>query len=328
MAFCDFMVKYDPKKDSMQDIAKRIIYSLMIRRIKNRKPNVVFISGDSGEGKSWGALRLQEVLMEIQGMDLLPYVNDINVYTPLEYPRKLESILFDKKLKKVNIICMHEAREVVKAKNWQRFLTQAVADINAMSRSVKRLNIIIISQFIRDITTDIRYTLNYYIKVRRPRGKPARMYISIMWKDDRDLEKPKLRKRKLIGYLIYPNGKAQKFMPKYLEVSRPNKELTTIFEKSDKDAKKTIIKRKLSKLMQELKADMGEESDKIKTMVLWYSTNTENLRLIGKRYKNKIRVSKDFREMHDITIEESESFEKALNIELIKQGVINEDQIK
>ncbi len=322
MAFCDFVVKYDPTKDSREELTKRILYSVFIKRLKAKKPVILFMSGDSGEGKSYSNIALENVLLEIQGLDLRDYFNDINVYTPLEYPRKLENMLHSKRLKKINILCMHEAREIVRAKNWQSFLTQAVADINAMSRTIKRLMIIITSQFIRDITTDIRYTINFYVKVSRPKGKSARLYINVMWKDDRDLEKPRLRKRKLSGYLVYPNKRYRRFVPTYLEVRKPPKDLTDIFDKADRIAKAGIIRNKLNKLMSEMKTELGEENTKVNSMVTFYTANLDALSSIGKRYKGQFKLKSDVRKMHDLTRDEAKQFEEALQLKLKKEGVI------
>ena len=325
MAFCDFVVKYNPDTDSQEELTKRILYSVIIKRLKAKKPAVIFIGGDSGEGKSLSSIRLLELLCEVQGLALKDFFNDINVYTPIEYPTKLDNLLYDKRLKKVNLIVIHEARELVKAKNWQKFLTQAIADVNAMSRSIKRLCTIIISQFIRDITTDIRYTLNYYMVVRRPKGRPARVYINVMWKDDRDLEKPKLRKRKLSGYLVSPTGKYRRFVPRYLELRKPDKELVKIFEKSDKEAKTEIIRSKLNRLIEEMRQEMDTDNNKIDLMVDFYSKNTSNLQLITRKYKGSLRVNSNFKDMHDITNEEARKFEKLLNERLKKKGEIKDD---
>jgi len=327
MAFCDFVIMYNPDTDTMQDIAKRILYSIITRRLKNKKPVVMFIAGQSGEGKSFGALKLQEVLLEMQGLKLVDYLDAINVYTPLEYPTKLDALLFSKELKKVNLICMHEAREVVKAKNWQSFLTQSIADVNAMSRSVKRLCIIVISQFIRDITSDVRHTINYYIKASRPKGRSTRLYFNVIWYDDRDLEKPKIRKRKLSGYLVYPDGRYRRFVPKYLEVSKPSKEAIERFEKSDYEAKAGIIRKKLNKLIKEMQLDISDakENKKIDSMVNWYMKNQENIFTIGKRYKGAWKLTPEAKQMHDLDDREAKQFEEKLNDRLKQTGALIED---
>ena len=326
MAFCDFVVRYNPEVDTSEELTKKILFSIIIKRLKAHKPAVIFLGGDSGEGKSLGSLRLQELLLEVQGLSLKDYLTDINVFTPLEYPQKLDNLLFKKELKKINIICMHEAREIVKAKLWYTFLNQSIGDINAMSRSIKRLCIIVISQFIRDISSDIRYTLNYYMIVRRPKGKAARIYMNVLWKDDRDLEKPKLRKRKLSGYLVYPDGRYRRYVPEYLEVRKPDKEIVKRIEILDKEAKIGIIRRKTDKLIREMKEDIGQENVKVDTMVKWYLEHKENLSIIGKKQKGKWIVKKQFKEMHDLSQGETHDFEVKLNQELREKGLLPEGE--
>jgi len=314
MPACDFCIKFNPDTDTEEDIVNRIMYVLFIKRLKGRKPAVGFIGGDSGEGKSWATLRIMEILLKIQGLSLNKYIHDVNVFTPLEYPQKMRRILFDTDLKKVNVLAMHEAREVVKAKQWQSFLTQAVGDVNAMSRSIKRLAIIIVSQFIRDITTDIRYTLNYYMKVSRPIGQKARLYIYIMWKDDRDIDKPALRKRKLQGYLVYPNSKYVRYVPQYIELSKPSKEVRDAFDKADTEAKAGIIKNKLNKLLEEIQEDLGQESNKVVSMVEHYSKGgLDRLAEIGRVYRGRWRLHKGIREMHGLSDSEASVFEQKMH---------------
>jgi len=314
MSACDFRIRYNPDTDTELDITKRILYVLFIKRLKGHKPAVAFVSGDSGEGKSYSAIRLMEILLEIQGHKIEDFIEDVNIFTPLEYPTKMRNILFDDRLKKVNVLAVHEARELVKAKQWQSFLTQAVGDINAMSRSIKRLCIIIVSQFIRDVTTDIRYTLNYYIKVRRPIDQKARLYIHVMWKDDRDIDKPALRKRKLQGYLVYPDGKHVRFVPKYLEITKPSKFIREAFDKADTEAKAGIIKNKLNKLLEEIQEHLGQESNKVASMFEHYSKGgLDRLAEIGRMYKGRWRLKKGIREMHGLSDSESEAFENSMH---------------
>lgn len=322
MAFCDFVVKYNPETDSVETLTERILYSIWIKRIKANKPAVIYLGGDSGEGKSLGALRLIQLLLKIQGLDLKDYLSDINVYNPSQYPEKLDRILFDKTLKKLNIICVHEAREVVKAKLWQSFVTQAVADVNAMSRSIKRLIFIIISQFIRDITPDVRYTINYYCMVRRPKQKRSRLYIHVMWKDDRDLEKPKLRKRRLSGYLVDPEGRYTRFVPEYLELRMPDKEIVKEFEKQDREAKGVIIRNKLNRLIKEINRE-NQIDTKIPAMVQYYTNNLDNLKLIGIRKRGTWRVRPEFKKMHDLNPNEAREFQEQLNKVLKEKGVMD-----
>jgi len=322
MAFCDFVIRHDPEKESVEDLSKKILISLYINRIKAKKPVITFVSGESGEGKSINTIKLIQVLLELQGLNIKDFLHDINVYTPLQYPTKLDAILYDKRLKKVNMIVMHEAREIVKAKMWHSFLTQAIGDVNAMSRAIKRLMIFIISQFIRDIATDIRYTLNYYIKVARPRNRRARFYIYKMWKDDKDLEKPKLRKRKISGYLLLPNGTSKRYSPQYLELKMPDKEIVDEFDKKDMESKSEIIKRKLNKLIKEMSEDLNLENKKIEGMIKFYSDHPESLKKVGTRSRGKWKVNPEFKDMHDLNKDEVKAFSEGLDLQLKAKGLI------
>lgn len=320
----DFCVKYDPNKDTSEDLSRRILYSLFVQPIKQKKPRVIFISGDSGEGKSYSAIRLQELLCEIQNVDPLTNFESMNVFTPLEYPKKLDALLHDRKLKKVNILCMHEAREIIRAKNWHNFLTQAIADVNAMSRSVKRICFIIISQFIRDITSDVRYTLNYYCKMSRT-NKETRMYIQRVWKDDRDLEKPKLRKRKIFGFVVYPDGRRRRIRPSYLIIKKPNPELVKKFDELDTAAKSAIIRRKVNRLIADMEMELQGENKKIVDMATWYLSNPDKMLGIGKMRGDKFVLDKKFNEMHDLNDKEKKEFVKILEQEMKKKGIIDKE---
>jgi len=326
--FFDFAVKHNFETESQEALTKKILYSLIIRRLKGKKPTVIFMGGDSGEGKSYSALKFQEILLSLQGLDLKDYLEDINVFTPLQYPVKLNRILglekHDKDLKKIRFICMHEARDIVKAKNWHKFLNQAIADVNAMSRSIKRLCFIVVSQFIRDISVDIRYTLTYYITVTRPIGKRARLNISVIWKDDSDLEKPRMRKRRLKGYIIDDKGRRKLITPKYLELGKPDKEVTQRFDKLDFESKAKVIRSKTDKLIQEMKAEFDLENKKVKGMVKWYIENPESLTHIGKRYRGKWKVKPDIKLIHDLTDSEAKDFETKLNEGMKNKGLLAE----
>lgn len=319
MVHSDFIIRFDPNTETKEDISKKILKSIILNRLKDRKPAPIGIFGESGEGKSYAALKIQEVLLEMQGLDIKDYLDYMNVYIPIQYPEKLDALLHNKELKKVNIICMHEAREVVKASQWQSFLNQAIGDVNAMSRTIKRLCIMIISQNIMDISKEIRHTLRYYCKVMRPRRQHTRLYINVLWKDDRDVQQPRLRKRRLSGYIVYPGNKYRRFIPEYIELRRPPKEVTAVFEQHDFEAKSFIIKNKLNKLLNEMRKDMDIEDNKLNIMLDFYMKNQETLSMIAKRTKRKgYKILPNIREMHGLSKEEAIKFEGMLQ-EKLKQ---------
>lgn len=319
----DFAVKYDPEKDSWDDVTKRIFYSLFIKRHKAKKPTITFIGADSGEGKSMTYVKMAQMLLSIQGLNIRDFMDDINIYSPVEYPKKIEALLFDERLKKVNMVGIHEARDLINAKDYQNYLARTIADINAQSRSVKRLMIFIVSQFIRDITTDVRYTLTYYCKIHRPLGRKARLRIFKLWKDDRDLEKPKLRKKRIMGYLIMPDGSYRRYCPTYIEVSLPPKDIVEQFEKADTAAKSSILRRKIDKLVKEIESDLDLDNEKLDKMVSFYTTNQDSLKLIGRRGKRGFKLNSEFKKMHDLTKQEQKDFKELLDKKLQDLGIVD-----
>jgi hypothetical protein len=322
MAHFDFIIKFDPEKESITDLGQQIIISLIVNKLKQKKPVRIFIGGDSSEGKSYTALKLQYIILKHYGLDYKDYINDMNIYTPLEYPTKIDALLNDERLRNINVVTLHEAREVIPAKMWQDFVTQAVAFVNATSRAIKPTCTIIVSQFIRDVTVDIRYTLNYYCICKRPSHQRARFYINVIYKDDYDLDHPRIAKRKLRGLLIDPKGRHTIYRPDYLEVERPEKEVCEAFDKADYDAKKGMIDNKLKKLMERLKMEYGQESAKVTAMVEWYSNNMDRLSWIGKQTKKGFVVSRDVIRMHDLNNDQYKEFQKKLNTVLKNKGVV------
>lgn len=322
MQYIDFVVKFDRETETIEDLTKKVLNSIIINRLKQKKPVVMFMGADSGEGKSLTALRIQQILCEIQGLDFNKYMDIMNVYQPLQYAEKVDKLLFNKDYKQVNVFTIHEARDLINSKDWGAFLPRAIADVNAQARQIKRLCTIIVSQFIRDITLDVRYTLKYYCEIKRPADSKARLYVYVIYKDTKDIEKPKIKKRKLQGYIVDKNGKYKRFIPQYIEINLPDKEIVQEFEKQDYDAKAPLIKKKLEDTLRELKNRYGYESDKLPAMLDYYSKNIDKLGSIGKFKRKKWSVNKEFIKMHDLSKSEVQNFELLLTQKLKERGML------
>lgn len=313
MTYFDFVIAHDFQTEPIESMASKVIKNVVVKRIDANKPCVIFICGDSGEGKSLTSLRLQEEIALISGWDIFKHIRDVNVCTPIQYPHKLNALLYNKEMKKVNVICMQEARDIVKAKLWHEFATQAIPDVNAMSRSIKPMVFIIVSQSLADISSDMRRTINYFCKVTRPIGKRARMRWEVFYKDDSDPERPKLKKRALRGFVVAPNGTRRMWQPKYWELAKPAKELIEIFETMDKEGKTEILQRKMSKLIREIEADIGTDSDKSIALMEHLLANPDNMAQITKRRGNKLKVLPKAKEIYNLTDKEMKLLQERIN---------------
>ena len=323
----DFVITYDPKTDPMGTVGQKVLYHVIVRRLKGKKPAVLFIGGKSGEGKSYTALKLAELLLGMQGLDIAEYLDDVNVYTPAEYPVKLKAILHDKRLKKVNVLIVHEGRTLVSSKSWQSFTTQAIAHVNAMSRSIKRICFIIISQSIRDITVDIRHTIDFYCQAQRPIGRHVRLRINVMYMDERDLDNIKLRMRRLRGFMKNAEtGRSRLLVPSFFEVTRPDKTIADLFDAADTKAKGSIIEKKMHKLIEAIRQETGEDDPKVSLMIDYYMKNPDNLRLIGKRWRGKWKLKKEAALMHSLSEPEIKEFQNGLNDRFKQMELIDDGQ--
>lgn len=312
---------------SEKEVVDVFFSRIFLKRIKNNKPCVFGIFGNSGEGKSSASLYIQQTILDMLGEKLEDYVDDINIFTPLEYTHKINKILFDKKLKKIPFLCIQEASQVVNSKDWQNFLVRSIADINNLSRRVKPLNIIIVSQFLPDVVNTIRRSLNYYSNVRRPLGSNIKMIIKELYMDDSDIDNIKLKKRN-INCLILTKNRKLKFSPSYIEIPRVRKSVWKIFTKLDFEKKQTILKKKMIEVLNEIQKDIGLPKDRILPLAQFYGNNPEQLQEIGKQTKNGFKVNKDFKLMHSLTDEEIIVFEKTLFDLLKKKGLINEKKVQ
>lgn len=314
--FIDFQVEWN---EDPAMLGQEIIKHLTVNRLRAKKPTVLFLSGDSGEGKSYTALKIADIINQHYGVDTAEVLDDFVVYTPLEYTKKLDYLLFQQRSKKIRVMIIDEARELIKAHLWYSFINQAIADANAMSRRIKPLVIIVVSQFIKDIDPSVRRTLTFYGKCTRPLTGSTIFTLYRIWKDDMDIERPKMRIRKVRGYII-KNGRYFQFTPDRFRVRLPRKEIIERYEKMNYESKAKIIRQKLEMLMKNLEKELGHQFDKVDQLVTYYVEHPELMNLILERKRNKIKVRKEFKQMHDLTATEVKEFEKRLLEKLAEKG--------
>lgn len=323
MVHVDYVVQWSEDEETL---AKRILYSIYVRRVKGKKPASTLVIAPSGEGKSWGVVRLEEVILGLQGIDLTPeLVEAINIFTPLEYAQKMDKLLFDPSLKHINIVALHEAGDVVDSAEWQSFLTRAVASINNQSRRIKPLIVFIISQHMKQVARSTRVTNQYYVEAQRSIGKKTKFYYYAIWEKKRGLEKSELMPRRLSGFIVDKKGKRRRHYLSYFEMNKPTKENVTEFERMDYEAKGAILAHKLSESLRRIKAQTGDYGKKIDAMVDWYVSDMGRIETIGKRYRGSWKVRPEVIKAHDMNKEEASLFETRLSKRLNSLGYFKKE---
>jgi len=331
MQIRDFVVHWNSKTESQDVLVERILYSLFVKRIKRNKPVIAAVIAKSGEGKSWGLNKLFEILMRIQGVDLQKnkeFFECACITNPLQYSEKMNLILKDKRYKKLNVVNVHEAKMLIDQGNWQAFINLAVADVNSMARKLKPLAMFYAAQYIKDIGSKVRPTLTHYITFSRPLKGNSRMRIEIVWNDEKDLEKPRLRKRAVSGFIVdeADNNSYQRFTPSYFEMTPPSKYLIDLFDRLDYEGKEIFLKSKLDKLMSSIKADLGNVSDRVNVLVDWYKESPDLVSSVARRGKRGWKLNQNFRKLHDLTIAEERLFQKKLNDSFKDGGFIKDEE--
>lgn len=320
--FIDFVVPWNADPDLL---GRSIIRSITCSRLKARKPCIILIVGDSGEGKSFTGIKIVEVVNDEFGIDTKEHLDDSMIYTPLEYVQKMNNCLYYKRndrpdLKDLRILCIDEAREVIRARLWYTFLNQAISDCNAMSRAIKPIVLLVITQFIKDIDSSVRYTINFYGKCQRPLSGSTRFELERVWKNDYDLERPRLCKRPVAG-MVRENHSQWMFRP-HFQVRLPDKEIVKHYEERSFESKSKILRKKIEKTLQVLEKEMGHEFDKVAELVKYYvHQHPEQIDLIRDSKYRKFRLRKTFADMHGLTHIEVEDFEKRFLEESEKKGL-------
>jgi hypothetical protein len=318
MPIIDFVV---PKLKDPKKIGVKICEQLFVKRIQKKKPTVILCTGDSGEGKSYTALKILEIVNNYFGVKTEDHMEEQIVYTPLEYSKKMNAILHDSKLKKLKCLILDEARELVSSHLWYTFVNQAIADVNALHRTVKPLVFVVVVQFIRDIDPATRRTIQYYMNCQRPLNeKYVNVRLHRLWKDERDIDNPKIKKRKIRGYLyegdnIHPPTKYTKFVPSIMKITLPEKNVYKQYEKINYDRKSEILSRKLDRLLHEIEKETGAKSTRVNDVVNWFMDHPESADMIQQRVGGKTprcKMKPEFKKMFRLTKHEAKDFEVAL----------------
>jgi len=281
----DFWVHHSKNREKQ---AIEILDYALLYRTERKKQTVLVLTGDPGEAKSSIAQALTEKLLKNRGIEYLPYVSDVTVYTPFEFPEKEKRLLEDKDLKKIPVMIIDEARLVVKAKNWQDFLNQAIADIFALQRRVKQLVLIIVTQDLGDIDKDIRRLITYWGECYRPLNGAAELRISRFYKDTKDPEKIKLKKRGLKGIIQMPDGRQVLDFPRFV-FRMPSKEVWKKYDEDNFKNKGSIIKQKLEEMMDRMKKDIGLKEKSRENILLKYYLTPEKYQELLYHFKTTNR---------------------------------------
>lgn len=324
----DFYININELPAGQNKFMAMLEYAFM-ERIRCNKITVVVLTGDTSEGKSSISQALVEEFCRLEGINYADFVDDVTIYTPLEYPEKQKALLFDERLKPIQFMIIDEGRLVVRAKDWFSYINQVIADIFAMQRRIKRLLIIINTQSLEDIDKDLRRRITFWGIVYRPLHEKARLYLNKFWDDMREPENIRLKKRMFRG-IVEEDGVKKILTIPFIKFPLPSKAVWDKYDDHSYIAKAAILKKKLNDLLESMKAKYGVESDRVNNLFNFYTKpeNIEELYLhgaIGK--KGEFKLKKKAIEIFGLLPEQAKQFNEKAN-KLFSQKILEQNSEK
>ena len=305
----DFMVEW---QGDVQATTAKIFYNLFVKKIKADMPCVICITGKSGRGKSSVALHLADILFKQEGLDFAEYVNRAVVGSIKDFGPKTKAILSAKELKDCFVLIIDEARVTVSSNEWSSLVNRAVVMVNALSRAVKPLMIIIVSQSLKDVDRATRDTIDYYIKVTRNYGQPAKIKIYEFYVDDKDIDKPHTKK-KLVRGLITTNGQKDTIELTRIEFPRVRDEVWEPYKKSMVESKNELLEQEFDKLAKALTdKEAGGDAQRVNNLVDFLWSNKYILNNFAKFSRKQWYLKPEFIKSFQVSDVEKKNIEKEL----------------
>lgn len=291
------------------ELTAHILRQLFLDEIDSNKTVIVALTGKTSRGKSLACLSIQLILYAFRNLDFRHYMKTAVVFVPFDYPACANAAL-DKHSGQFTIQ-IDEGRETVGAKNWQDFSTKAIAAINNQCRAIKPLLIFVVAQSMKDILKDTRIGLDYQLVFDRGKTGPAKAKIFKFYIDENDPEKPRLKRARVYGFIR--NGSRVSRVFPILSFKMPPEDMVKEYKKMEQEKKWKIIKGRLEMILERMGKEFGQVSDKVSSLIEYYSNNQELLKgIVVKIGKRKIRMRKDFLTTLNLNREEEKDFLKRL----------------
>lgn len=320
----DFTVKFnnDPS-ETVENIFERIFFT---NRLKENKPCILLLTGESGEGKSTTAFNILDNYYRKKGIDFVKVLPYITIFNPGQFYDTINLVLRPPKehpdyklLKKINTLLIDEASEVVGSSHWQSIVNENIRRINAISRGIKPLFIIWITPFTREIELKTRTTIQFHGICTRPLKQHATMELRKIVKNERDFEKPKIETRKIKGYILMPNGQYVLDYPKF-EFYMPRKEIMEKYSELELLNKTNLIENKLAKLADWFTKESKGQLDRVEAIVSHYVKHPDEMTKIAEKKRGGWKILPEVQYMFNLNRDEVHKMQKRLTDELTREG--------
>jgi len=287
---------------------KEIISSIYERRNILKKNTFILIVGESGEGKSYAALRIAEFI------DSQFDPSQQVIYTAADLLKKIE----EAREKKYKVLILDEAHTTIPARLWYSITNIATTFILTTFRQLQRLCLIFVSPSIEEVDVSIRRSVNFYFIVKRTTNEFSYVFPYQVVINRFDLEKQKVRLKRLT---IKHNRKI--YIIKEFLLKKPSKENIEKYENAAVKYKADLLRRQLN----EIQSKVGSTLENKKTFDEIMAFLFENKKMLNmsfrKRKDGSIKLKRDFfKRLFKLTEQEIFELEAILFEELKKQNLI------
>ena len=318
----DNLFKYDPQyatpfrvrieyKGDIGAMTKKILHTLIVKRIRNDKPCVICVVGKSGEGKSATVLSISDAIFELEGLDFSKYVKNCVIMSATEFGPKTRAMLREAFLKEVFILIIDEAKSTVNALDWQTAVNRTISMVNSLSREIKPMAIFVIAQSLRDVDRATKETIDFYVKVTRDQKVHAKIYE--FYVDDHDLDKPKMKKRFVKVLVKDENGNYRPYILKKINFKKTRKEVWDEYKKIVHESKDKLIEQefdKLDKFLQEKYTN--KEMERVIKLAQYMADNPDKTKEYGIFKYRKWKLSSIIADHFNLTPSQSRLLEQQM----------------
>lgn len=287
-----------------QKLGEEFVRHLVESRFRQKKNTFIAIVGGPGEGKSYTALRLAEIIQP-----------DFDVKTQVVYyPHQFLDIINNASKRGIKVLVLDEAQVTIPAKLWYSFTNLAISFVTTTFRQLKSLALIIVTPNINWVEKTIREIINFYGVVARKENTPVylKLYsVGFNYYDLKD-QHPYLQKIRFIW-----NGKV--YTLKQLKVGMPSEKIINEYEEMSREFKKKLIETQLEDVLTKIEKKVKIENKNLEEIANKLLGNEKLLTDFVRKTKRGFKLKKiDVKNLFNLTDTETNKLEKIL-IEKMKE---------
>jgi len=221
------------EKGTVDEFVVKLFYN---KFVKANKPCHIFVTGKSGEGKSWLSLKLAEIICSELGIKTKPeHLLNLHAIYDFEDFTKVCKHVFETRCE-IPLILMFEGSVISHARQFMSKQNIIIGRIMSLSRTIKPVIFIINSQHWRDLDVWLRRRVDFYIAVNRYVASSGQSLkpIAKIYHVDHTVDR-------LILTPVYVKTGNDLNRVHALSFGKPDEEIIRVFEKIEKSKKRELI---------------------------------------------------------------------------------------